>query len=331
MRDAQSEARAEEHPLRDDEAQCSVTVTTAIKGETHPERTALWRSVATYQQHRCSAPGEYPADGTVPYQYVILPYQFLQDTWVEAIEIKPDNERVLHHCNLARVKIGEKFSQDGFVTGYVPGGDPMVLDVGTAVRIPAGSALVLQAHYVTTGQPEVDRLRVGLRFPRVPVQKELQVAIVADFRFAIPPGAMAHPVRAQRALKDDAIGIGMFVHMHLRGRDMVVTAEHDGADETLLVVPNYNFDWQQSYRWVPGERRFARGTRIRAVAHFDNSAWNPFNPDPTQTVRFGLETTDEMMYLFLFWVAANEALGLQIDAKTGHVAAPAAPAEVPGR
>ena len=263
-----------------------------------------------------------PADGTVPYQYIFLPFHFTEDTWVEAIEIKPDNERVLHHCNLARVKWGEKFSQDGFITGYVPGGDPMVMDPGTAVRIPAGSALVLQAHYVTVGQPERDRVRVGLRFPRVPVQKETQVAIVADFRFAIPPGAMAHPVRAARTLKDDAVGIGLFVHMHLRGRDMLVTATPpDGTAETLLLVPNYNFDWQQSYRWAPGKQRFAKGTRITALAHFDNSTWNPFNPDATQTVRFGQETTDEMMYAFLFWVREHEQLGLVVDRTNGHLVA----------
>ncbi|HEX6813868.1 MAG TPA: redoxin family protein [Planctomycetota bacterium] len=268
------------------------------------------------------APIRLPAEGPIPYRYFVLPHRFEQDTWVEAVEILPTNERALHHCNLARVKLGEQFSQDGFITGYVPGGDPLVMDPGTAVRIPAGSALALQAHYVATGEPETDRLRVGLRFPRVVVQKEMQVAIAADFRFAIPPGARSHPVTASRTLRDDAIGIGMFVHMHLRGRDMKVVAHGpDGGEETLLVVPNYNFDWQQSYRWAPGSKTFARGTKIRALAHYDNSAWNPFNPDPTATVKFGLETTDEMMYLFLFWVRREEALGLDIDAKSGLVLA----------
>jgi mono/diheme cytochrome c family protein len=287
--------------------------------------TGTWRIGEPDQVLSMKAPIRLPAEGTVPYQYVILPFQFQEDTWIEAIEIKPDNERVLHHCNLARVKFGESFSQDGFITGYVPGGDPMVLDPGHAVRIPKGSALALQAHYVTTGQNEVDKLRVGLRFPRVPVQKEVKVAIVADFRFAIPPGAMAHPVKAQRTLKEDALGIGMFVHMHLRGRDMLVTADRNGERQTLLLVPNYNFDWQQSYRWHFGQVRFPRGTRIEALAHYDNSAWNPFNPDPTATVRFGLETTDEMHYLFLFWVGEHEALDLRVDPKKGH-ALPATPA-----
>lgn len=270
------------------------------------------------------APIRLPADGVVPYHYFVLPYRFAEDTWVEAIEIRPENRRVLHHCNLARVKLGEKFSQEGFITGYVPGGDPMVMDPGVAVRIPAGSVLALQAHYVTTGEPEIDHLSVGLRFPRTVVQKEMQVAIAANLRFAIPPGARAHPVTASRTLADDAVGIGLFVHMHVRGRDMKVTAHRpdgvgDGGDDTLLLVPNYNFDWQQSYRWAPGAMTFAAGTKITALAHYDNSAWNPFNPDPERTVRFGLETDDEMHYAFLFWYRAHEELGLTVDAANGRV------------
>lgn len=263
-----------------------------------------------------------PADGVVPYRYFVLPFKFIEDTWVEAIEIHPENRRVLHHCNLARVKFGEGFSQEGFITGYVPGGDPLVMDPGVAVRIPAGWALALQAHYVTTGELEQDHLSVGFRFPRVPVQKEMKVAIAANTRFAIPPGARAYPVQATRTLREDAIGIGLFVHMHLRGRDMKITAHRpDGADEELLLVPNYNFDWQQSYRWAPGAMTFAAGTKFTAFAHYDNSAWNPFNPDPTQTVRFGLETEDEMHYAFLFWYGQHEQLGLKIDPATGHVVA----------
>lgn len=286
--------------------------------------TGDWRIGSPDMVISVKAPIRLPADGLVAYKYFVLPFHFEHDTWVEAIEIKPDNERALHHCNLARVKFGEKFSQDGFITGYVPGGDPLVMDPGIAVRIPAGSVLALQAHYVTTGEPEVDRLRVGLRFPRVPVQKEMQVAIVNDFRFQIPPGAIAHPVKAARTLRDDAVGIGMFVHMHLRGRDMIAIAKApDGTEETLLLVPNYNFDWQQSYRWAPASKKFTRGTRIEALAHFDNSKWNPFNPDPAQTVRHGLETTDEMMYLFFFWVSQNEALGLAVDAANGRAIADA--------
>jgi hypothetical protein len=260
-----------------------------------------------------------PAEGYLPYRYYILPGRFIEDTWVEAIEIKSEDGRVLHHCNLARVRLGERFSQQGFITGQVPGGDAMVLDPGTAVRIPAGSALALQAHYVTVGEPVTDRLMVGFRFPRCEVQRELRVRIVTDTRFTISARDSAARVTAKRRLGSDAIGLGLVSHMHLRGRDMRVRAiGADGQEETLLLVPNYNFDWQQSYRWASGKRLFPAGTLILAEAHFDNSAANPFNPDPEVDVGFGLQTVDEMMYAFLFYTRADEQLGIVVDPETGH-------------
>ena len=74
-----------------------------------------------------------------------------------------------------------------------------------------------------------------------------------------------------------------------------------------------------------GERRFEKGTRVDCLAHFDNSKWNPFNPDATKTVRFGQETYDEMMYGFYFYTRDDEDLQLHVDPKTGRASAAAEP------
>jgi hypothetical protein len=177
-------------------------------------------------------------------------------------------------------------------------------------------------HYVTTGKPENDRISVGLHFPRSTVERQLRNFQIHNSRFAIPPGAGAHVVRAHATFEHDVTGVGMFSHMHLRGRDMTFRATYpDGRDETLLVVPNYSFDWQQSYRWAPGVEHFPAGTRIDVLAHFDNTAFNAFNPDPTATVRFSEQTDGEMMYGFFFFTEDAEQLGLDIDPSNGHVRA----------
>ena len=260
-----------------------------------------------------------PAEGYVDYRYYVLPYRFTRDTWVHSIEIRPENRRVLHHANLAYAERGLRYRQEGFITGQVPGGRPVQLEDGTAVLIPAGSILAFQCHYVTTGKPEVDRLAVGLVFPKVPVQRRLRCLIVHTPHFEIPPGVRAHHVAASRTLQHDAVGLGLFSHMHLRGRDMTFRATFpDQRQETLLVVPNYNFDWQDAYVFPAGAARFPKGTKIDVIAHFDNSDFNPFNPDPAVPVRFGLQTYHEMMYGFFFYTAAGESLGLAVDPATGQ-------------
>ena len=260
-----------------------------------------------------------PAEGDIPYKYVLLPHVFTEDTWIQAAQIVPSNARSLHHANMAFASLSEGVNEANFVTGYVPGGEPMTLDEGVAFRIPAGSVLALQVHFVSTGKPEKCRVSVGLRFPRAEVQKRLRHMQIADTRFAIPPGAPAYKVSATRVLDCDAVGVGMFSHMHLRGKDMSFTARRpDGTAETLLVIPNYSFSWQVPYRWEPGKVKFPKGTKLDCVAHFDNSPFNPYNPDPKKTVRFGQQTHQEMMYGFFFYTDANEQMGLRVDPRTGR-------------
>jgi thiol-disulfide isomerase/thioredoxin len=91
-------------------------------------------------------PHQIPATGFVDYRYTVFPHIFAEDTWVDAVEILPENGRVVHHANLAFMKIGEKASEEGFITGRVPGGDAMVMDPGTGYLIPKGSVVALQIH-----------------------------------------------------------------------------------------------------------------------------------------------------------------------------------------
>jgi thiol-disulfide isomerase/thioredoxin len=258
-----------------------------------------------------------PAAGDIPYKYAILSHTFDQDTWVQGVQILADNPPVMHHCNLFYIS-GQSFKEENFITGNVPGGDVTALDDGVGFLIPKGSRLGLQIHFVSTGKAEKCRVSVGLRYPRSPVQKQLRHMQITDNGFAIPPGATAHKVSAERLIDRDIVGVGLFAHMHLRGKDMTFTAHlPDGKDETLLIIANYSFSWQVPYRWSPGQKRFPKGTRMECTAHFDNSAFNVFNPDPKATVRYGQQTHEEMMFGFFFYVAAEEKLGIEVDPKTG--------------
>ncbi len=265
-----------------------------------------------------------PATGIVPYCYTVLPYLFLNETWVEAFEIRPENKAVVHHCNMAYVT-SDGAGEETFITGYVPGGQPMDLgrfESNVAFRIPAGAGLGLQIHYTTTGKEETSRIQVGLRFPKQVVRKEVRHFLLDPRRWTIPPFAPAYKVSAVHELDRDATILGLFTHMHVRGRDMTYTAIAPGQKpETLLQIPNFNFEWQLGYEIAAGKKQLTKGTRIQAVAHFDNSPFNPFNPDPAVPVKYGLQTADEMFNGFVFYTDTNEQLDVHVDAKTGRVAA----------
>ena len=99
-------------------------------------------------------------------------------------------------------------------------------------------------------------------------------------------------------MQEPAKLVDMMPHMHLRGKDFVYTAYYPtGESEVLLRVPHYDFSWQLFY-YLADQKVLPAGTRIHCVAHFDNSANNPANPDPTKEVHWGDQSWEEMMIGF---------------------------------
>ncbi|HKB06008.1 MAG TPA: redoxin domain-containing protein, partial [Gemmataceae bacterium] len=200
-------------------------------------------------------PFELPTEGDIPYKYAVFQHRFAEDTWVRGVQILPDVPRAVHHANLAYFQLGQSFKESNFVTGIVPGGEPLTVDDGVAVLIPKGSVLGIQIHYVPTGKPEKVTLRVGLKYASGQVDRRLRNMLFVDTQYTIPAGAPAHPVKVERVLPADAVGIGLFAHMHVRGKAMTFTAQTPaGKTERLLTIPNYNFEWQIPYRWEPGKK-----------------------------------------------------------------------------
>ena len=82
----------------------------------------------------------------------------------------------------------------------------------------------------------------------------------------------------------------------------------NGEQKTLLSIPDWDFAWQEQYRFAEYVR-LPQGTRLHSRITYDNSADNPRNPsNPPARVRFGEESTDEMASINLMVVAADESL-----------------------
>ena len=268
-------------------------------------------------------PHKIEATGYIDYKYVFIPPAFTEDTYVEAIEIRPHNRAVVHHCNAFYVDaLTMKAGSNTFITGYVPGGIPFALKEGLAQRIPKNSVIGLQIHYVTTGKEEESTISIGFRYAKGIVQKTTRFILLDPRDMAIPPGDAFYEMKARRKFDKDATLIGLFTHMHLRGRDMTFNAYYpNGKHETLLQIPNYNFEWQIGYHAPepPNELKIPAGTEMEAIAHYDNSKFNPYTPDPKYTVPYGDQSYDEMFNGFVFYVNDEDQLNLKIDPKTGHV------------
>jgi peroxiredoxin/mono/diheme cytochrome c family protein len=247
-------------------------------------------------------PAETPQGG-VPYQYFSINTDFTEDKWVERAEAKPGATAVVHHIVVFIVPPGERFNPDGpknVLTGTAPGDMPLVLQPGQAKKIPAKARLVFQMHYTPNGKAQQDQSSIGLIFAKEPPKHWVLTRAVSnrDFilrRQSIPAGADNHAIEAEWTVPDDAHIVSFMPHMHLRGKDFLYTLiTPDGKEQTLLSVPRYSFGWQSIYRCAEPIAA-PKGTKVRCVAHFDNSAKNPNNPDPTKPVFWGDQTWEEMM------------------------------------
>ncbi len=244
-----------------------------------------------------------PATGTVEYKYFEVDPGFTEDKWVSAAECRPGNRAVIHHIIVGirgQGEFGEGVHselQSDWIAATAPGSPPMRLPDGYAKRIPAGSNLIFQVHYTPNGTATRDLSSVGLKFVEADsVTHRVFTQKAINEKFRIPPGAANHRVPARPVRFDrDVELISLFPHMHLRGKSFRYTAHFpDGTDEVLLDVPRYDFNWQNAYV-LAEPRKIPAGTRLRCVAHFDNSDANLANPDPTRTVRWGDQTWEEMM------------------------------------
>ena len=190
----------------------------------------------------------------------------------------------------------EDFGNWGLISSYLPGRGPDVYPEGTARKIPAGANLSFQIHYSkATKKPETDITSVGLIFAKEPPRQVAKRVDLSNYFFRIPAGDPDVEVSECHTFKQDMYLTSLTPHMHLRGKDARFEVTYpDGRKETLLFVPHYNFNWQITYRM--SEPKFIpKGTRLAIIAHFDNSANNPLNPDPTKVVRWGEASEMEMM------------------------------------
>jgi hypothetical protein len=252
---------------------------------------------------RMTEPFQVPADGTIPYQYIRIPTNLTEDRWIAAIEFKPGDRRVVHHIIASSQPAGgsardERAPGRTGLGGITPNKPGVTFPPGVARLLRASSDIILQMHYTTIGEPTSDVTSVAVRWAKTAPEKMAGGGNVLNARFTIPPGAASHEVRGERTFAEDVLLTSMMPHMHVRGKSMTYLAHYpDGRTETLLLVPRYDFNWQHSYE-LAEPKRLPKGTRLEVIATYDNSTANPFNPDPTATVRWGDQTWEEMMIGF---------------------------------
>ena len=244
-----------------------------------------------------------------------------EDKWVQAAELRPTFRQAVHHVVVFVREKGSnwlKEAQPGVpyvppsnqqfantlgggsdvMTIYTPGMAPDVWTKGMAKMVPAGADFVFQLHYTPNGKAGRDQSRLGLVYASAPPDKRVITSAVIDFQLKIPAGEANHVSTAKTPNFYDAELISFFPHMHVRGKSFEYEVVlPNGERQKLLNVPRYDFNWQFSYR-LDKPLMLPAGSRVEGTAVFDNSPNNAANPDPKAVVKWGEQTSEEMMVGF---------------------------------
>jgi tetratricopeptide (TPR) repeat protein len=273
-----------------------------------------------------AAPYAVRADGTDVFRTFVIPIPVARARYVRALEFHPGNPRVVHHANLGvdRTRSSRQLDArdpepgyegsmerdarypEGQLLGWTPGQAPHAAPEGTAWRLEPDSDLVVQLHLQPTGKPETVQVTAGFYFTDTPPTRTPIGLRLGSETIDIPAGDAEYVVTDRYTLPVDVDVFAVQPHAHNLARRMEATATlPDGATRWLIAIADWDFRWQDVYRYV-APIHLPKGTTIAMRYTYDNSAANVRNPHrPPARVVWGQNTSDEMGDLWLQVIPAS--------------------------
>ncbi|MEO8259410.1 MAG: tetratricopeptide repeat protein [Acidobacteriota bacterium] len=274
-----------------------------------------------------SRPYTLRAAGDDVYRHFVIPVPVPARRFVKAWELRPGNPRVLHHATMELDPTGASrhldehdpepgyegliahtsMAPDGYFLDWAPGHTPYVAPDGMAFPLEPGSDLVLMLHLRPSGREETIQVSVGLYLSDTPPTRVPALLRLTRQDLEIPAGDK-QVVTSTFTLPVDLDLYTVQPHAHNLAREIEgVATLPDGTRQPLLYVRDWDFNWQDVYRYA-SPVSLPAGTVVSARWSYDNSADNPRNPNrPPQRVTFGQRTSDEMAELWFQVVLRNQA------------------------
>jgi tetratricopeptide (TPR) repeat protein len=188
----------------------------------------------------------------------------------------------------------------GHFIGWAPGRGPIISPSDMPWRLERGADIVIEVHLIPGDAPITVQPTLGLFLTDTPPVKSPMTVRMGTQIIDIPAGKTDYTVTDSYTLPVPVDLLSLTPHAHYLGKDMLVTATlPDRSVKTLIHIKEWEFHWQQNYRYLT-PIALPAGTTIAMKYTYDNSDENPENPThPPVRVQFGPNSTDEMAELGL--------------------------------
>jgi len=272
---------------------------------------------------KAEKPYRLPASGSDQYWNFVFRTPVNQTRWLKGMELRPGDKRLVHHANVLvdrmqsarsqessagsgfagmEIKIeSEAFDPDSHFLFWKPGTIPYSEPDGMALRLDAGTDLVLNIHLQPSGKEEGIQPSLGLYFTDRPATRfPMLLQLENDQKLDIPPGEKNFVVTDEFTIPQDVDLLAIYPHAHYVGKDLQAFATlPDGTRKSLIHIPSWDLNWQAVFRYA-SPVRLPAGTVISMRYRYDNSDENIRNPNtPPKRVIGGNRSSDEMAHLWL--------------------------------
>ena len=262
------------------------------------------------------------------YRWFVVSTNFEETKYIQAVEVIPGLPGAVHHADIFVDNTGASAALDAadplpgfngstgwptnttYINAWQPGALPARYPDGWGIAVPPGADLVIEIHYGPDFGGQIDDTVMNLEWVDEPESEIRPISVgwslgngaMTDGPLVIPPNQLSTFHQEAVLWNSDKSLLSICPHMHLLGKSYKVWMETPAGDSIPLIdIPQWHFEWQFYYRFL-SPVHVPAGTVFKTEGVYDNTVWNPLNPnDPPEEVTYGSLTTDEMFLVYLIW------------------------------
>ncbi len=245
-----------------------------------------------------------------------------EDRYIKGVQIIPTKGfTAIHHIRTsivepsdATLNSGRTDATDGslqvgeqgvFLNEYAIGKKGDVFPEGSGRLMKAGTKVNFQLHVHSNGKTDTPtNVALGIKFypagyvPNHVISSTTVSAPQVDIR----PHTDNIRSDGYLVLKKAARLLSFQPHMHNRGKAECLEAILPTGRVETLSCAKFRFNWHLNYVYTDDAAPLLpAGTVLHSIMWHDNTAANPFNPDPDAQITYGQRTIDEMGSAWISW------------------------------
>ena len=236
-----------------------------------------------------------------------------EDRYIQAIQTKAGDLRVVHHALTYAVTdpdaAADDSSNDFFLNEYAVGKNADKYPDATGKMFEANARVRFSFHYHSIGEEVTDQTELGLKlYPKDAVPDHILYSrqLGQAGELDIPAGQITrHDGYATMYLPGRLTGFQP--HMHFLGKRQCLELIYPDSTTEMVSCANFDFNWHIVYNYEDEVQPiYPAGTKLHVISYHDNTEAHRGNVDAVNWTGGGSRTIDEMAFGWISWFDLSE-------------------------